>query len=63
MIQMNFFAEQKQTNQFEKLMVTKGDRLGVGGLNWGLAYAHGGIWNNWRMGTCCIAQKTLPSIL
>ena len=32
-----------------------------GGLR--LAYAHWGIWNDWSMGTCCIAQGTLPNSL
>ena len=32
-----------------------------GGL--GLTYAHWGIWNDWPMGTCCIAQRTQPNIL
>ena len=29
----------------------------------GLAYAHGGIWNHWPGGTCCMAQGTLLSVL
>ena len=29
----------------------------------GLAYAHWGIWDDWSMGTCCIAQRTLASNL
>ena len=33
---MNLFAEQKQTPDFEKLMVNKGDRLGgEEGIDWG----------------------------
>ena len=63
---MNLFAEQKQTHRLEQLMVTKGDRLRgwekwTGGL--GLACAHGSIQNDWPTGICCIAQRTLPSIL
>ena len=34
---------------------------GTGGL--GLAYAHWGIWNDWPMGTCTRALRTLASIL
>ena len=30
---MNFYAEQKQTTDFEKLMVTKGTGCGVGGMD------------------------------
>ena len=39
---MNIFAEQKQTQRLEELMVTKGDRLGGWGWNEGLgrAYVH-----------------------
>ena len=29
----------------------------------GLAYAYCGIWNDWPMGTCCIVQGTLCTIL
>ena len=43
-------------------MVTKGDsgwgEGWTGGL--GLAYAHCGIWNNWPVGTCCVAQGFYP---
>ena len=28
-----------------------------------LVYTHCGIWNDWPMGTCSIAQATLPHIL
>ena len=61
-IQMNLFAEQKQTD-FEKLIVIKGDRWRwwTGGLK--QAYAHGCIQNDWPTGTCPIAQSTLPNIL
>ena len=51
-------------NRLKKLMVTQGDRWGegwTGGV--GLAYAHWGLWNGWPMGTCCLAQRTLPNIL
>ena len=36
-----------------------------GGMDggWGMAGAHCGIWNDWPMGTCCMAQRTLPNIL
>ena len=44
-------------------MVTKGDsgwgEGWTGGL--GLAYAHCGIWNNWPVGTCCVAQGFYPT--
>jgi len=61
---MNLFAEQKQTRRVWKHMVTKEDG-GGGGIDrgLGLAYAHWGLWNNWPMGTCCRAQRTLPNIL
>ena len=29
----------------------------------GIAYAHGGVLNDWPKGTCCIAQGTLLNIL
>ena len=47
-----------------KLMVTKGDRC-RGQMDWGLglAYAHRGIWNDWAMGTYCLAQGTLYSVI
>ena len=37
---------------------------GGGGMDWGLglACAHCGIWNYLPTGTCCIAQRTQPSI-
>ena len=28
-----------------------------------IGYTHRGIWNNWPLETCCIAQGTLPSVL
>ena len=34
-----------------------------GSLEKKLVYAPWGIWNAWPMETCCIAQRTLPSIL
>ena len=50
---------------WDNLWLPKG--TGGGGLGWtgslGLAYAHWGIWNDWPVGTCCIAQGTLPNIL
>ena len=47
-------------------MVTKGDGWWQGeGGNEGLgfAYAQRGTWNDWPIGTGCIAQRTLPNIL
>ena len=69
---MNLFAEQKQDSQVLKnLQLPKGMGVGWGwgggGEGWagclGLARAHGGIWNDWPMGTCCTAQRILPNIL
>ena len=44
--------------------------MGTGGGGWdrwtrslGLACAHCGIWNDWPVGTCCIAQGTLRNVL
>ena len=65
-IQMNSFAEEKQN---QRLWKTDGYQRGqVGdGEKWtwglGLAFAHWGIWNDWPTGTCCVAQRTLPSNL
>ena len=62
---MNLFAEQKQTQTLKtNLWLPKG----MGGeegwtVGLGLAYAHLGIRSDWPIGTCCIAQRTLPSIL
>ena len=48
-------------SDFKKLMVTKGDR---GGIDWEFGIGmHIEVWNDWPMGTCCIAQRTLPNIL
>ena len=65
MIQTNLFEEQKQTTDFEnKLMVTKEDGVGKGWTgSLGLAYAHCGMWNDWSMRTCSVAQGTLHNIL
>ena len=64
-IQMNLFAEQKQTHRFWKQ--TYGYQRGqvmeeewTGSL--GLAYARWGMWNDWPMGTCCVVQR-IPNIL
>ena len=47
-----------------KLMVTKWDRWKAGGgTDWRFGIAHCSIWNGWPVGTCCITQGTLPSIL
>ena len=63
---MNLFAEEKQTQTLKNLWLPKGAGSGWG-RGWtgdlGLAYAHGGTWNDWPMGTCCIAQRTLPNVL
>ena len=46
------------------LQLPKGS--GVGG-RWmedlGLAYAPCGVWDDWPVGTCCLAQGILPNIL
>ena len=49
----------------EKRMVTKADRWGAGGMDWGLglAHAHGAIRNDWPKETCCTARRTPPSVL
>ena len=61
-IQMNFFAEQKQTHRvFQRGQVAAVGRDGLG--VWGLTYTHWGMWNDWPTGTCYIAQATLPSVL
>ena len=61
-----FTGRTKRLTDFEnKLMVIKGDRQwgegSTGDLR--LAYAHCGIWNDWSMGTCCIAQRIPPNFL
>jgi len=54
-----------ETDFENKLMVSKGEKVGArgwtGGL--GLTYAHCDIRNDWPMGACCIAQKILHNIL
>ena len=65
-IQWSYLQHRKRLTDFEKLMVTKGDRWGKWeGWTWGLglAYAHWGIWSGWPMGTCGTTQGTLPSLL
>ena len=64
-IQMNFFAEQKDSHTKTNLWLLKGTNEGRDGLRdgGGLVYAHHGIWNDWTMGTYCVAQGTLPNIL
>ena len=64
--------QKKDTNQLicrtetDSDFENKGDML-MGGKGWtgdlGLAYAHCGTWNGWPVGTCCVAQGTLPNIL
>ena len=55
--------ERRLADLEKKFTVTKGDRWGEGWTGgWRLACAHSGLWNDWPMGTCCIAQGTLPSI-
>ena len=64
----------KSTNQFicrivtyfHRLQKTYGYQRGRGGWwagDLGLVYAYCGILNDWTMGTCYIAQRTLPNIL
>ena len=62
---MNLFAEQKQTHRlWKKRIVTKVDRWEEGWIeSLGLAYAHYDIWNDWPMGSYCIAQGTLHNIM
>ena len=62
-IQMNLFQNRNRFTHFVKLMVSKADRCWGGRWTGGLAYAHWGIWNYWPTWTCCIAKRTLPSIL
>ena len=54
MMQMNLFIKQKQTHRLQKLMVTKGERDGLG--VWDGQYAL--LYMEWRRvkGTCCTAQ-------
>ena len=49
---------------FEWFMVTKGVSWveGCAGGS-GMASAHCGTWDDWPVGTCCPAQRTLPNIL
>ena len=60
-----YLQNRNRLTDFEnKLMATKeegGGEGGIGGLRF--AYSHCGIWNDWPIGTCCIAQGTLPNIL
>ena len=61
-----FICRAKTDSQILKtnLWLPKGTGGGegqTGGL--GLAYAHCGIWNDWPMGTCYKAQRTLLNIL
>ena len=51
-----YLPNKSRLKDFEKLMVIKED--GGGGRD-----AHWGIWNDWPMGICRIAQGTLPNIL
>ena len=57
-IQMNFFAEQKQTHRLWK------QTYGRLGERWiwdlGLVYAHSVMCNHWPTGTCCIALDIYP---
>ena len=63
-IQMNLFAEQKETDRLWKTWLPKETGLGGSGLGGlGLTYVPSGIWNDWPPGTCCIAQSTLLNIL
>ena len=54
----NRLTDWKQTYGYQRVQVGGG---WTGDL--GLAYSHWGRWNDWPMGTCCIAQGTLPNIL
>ena len=49
----------------KNLKLAKGTGVEVGGVDWGfgVGICPRGIWNDWSVGTCCIAQRTLPSIL
>ena len=64
-IQINLFAEQKQTPRFEnKFMVIKRARFwGRMDCGLGLAHAHCGLCDGWPMGAYYIEQKTLTNIM
>ena len=55
----------KTESEFAKHMVTKENMWGGEGWTRGLelAYAPWGIWNDWPVRICCIAQGTLSNIL
>ena len=60
-----YLQNRNRLTDFEKLMVTKGDRWEVGrdGLGVWDWHMHTGMWNDWLTGTCCIAQRTVRNIL
>ena len=65
---MNLFAEQKQTYRLKtNLQLPQGTGEGRRGMDWrfriDIHSGHGGIWNNWPMGTSYIVQGTLPNPL
>ena len=63
---MNLFADNRETDSqtlTTKLWLPKENRQGVWTEGLGLAYALCGIQNDWPMGTCCIAQRTLHNII
>ena len=65
-MQRNSFAEQKQIQSLKNLWLPKGTGWGgrkewTGGL--GLANEYSDIWNDWPMGSCYLAQRTLSNIL
>ena len=67
---MNLFAEETDSQTLKtNLWLPKGTGW-EGGMDWGFGAGiwntygiHCGIWNDWPMGTCCIAQGILPNIL
>jgi len=68
---MIFFAEQKYLQTLKQTYGFQRDRcvcvcVGDGGEGWtgdlGLTHAQCSIWNDWPMGTSCIAQRTLTNI-
>ena len=61
---MNFLAEQKHTHTLWRTYgYQRGQGRGGVDLGLGLAHVHRGLWNDWPTGSCCIAQRTLPSVL
>ena len=60
---LTYLQNRNRLTDFEKLTVTKGDRLGGYAWGSGLPYAYWGICNDWPAGTCYMAQRTLCNIL